>query len=171
MLVSNSLHDSMPLRAPTFYSLKFTDYDPSNSSIAIAMCVAIILGGIHCVAWSFHFPSLQERLAWRISAATVVGSPILVLVLATLFGIIGKVSQSMVALPICHHQNRASCHSLHFTSSTDSYSIGRNSLGSLFSSHGLGSYICKAIESTVVHNKFGFLQKCRMRLEPGLLQN
>jgi len=76
------------------------------------MCVAVIFGGIHCVAWSFHFPSLQERLAWRISA-TVVGSHILVFFLATLFGIfearfeerggiIGTVSQSMVALPVLY---------------------------------------------------------------------
>jgi hypothetical protein len=82
MLASERLNDSMPLRVPTFYSPKFTNYDPRDPSVAVvvAFCTAIIFGAIHGIAWSFHFPSLQERLAWRISAASIAGLPILLFV-------------------------------------------------------------------------------------------
>ena len=81
MLGCESLHDSMSLGVPTFYSPKFTDYNPNDPSIA----VATIFGAIHCIAWSLHFPSLQERLAWKISAASITGSPILFIVFVDLF--------------------------------------------------------------------------------------
>jgi hypothetical protein len=83
MLESDKLDDSMPLRVPTFYSPNFTDYE-TNSDFVIAMCVATIFGGIHCIAWSFQFPSVQERLAWRISAASITGLPILLWLVALL---------------------------------------------------------------------------------------
>jgi hypothetical protein len=87
MSFSESLYYSMPLRVPIFYSPKFTDYETS-SDFAIAFCVATIFGAIHCIAWSFHFPSLQERLAWRISAASISGLPILVTVFTLLASIL-----------------------------------------------------------------------------------
>jgi len=93
MLLSDSLDDSMPLRVPTFYAPIFTDYDPEDwRSITVAMCVAVVFGGIHCVAWYFHFPTLQEKLAWRISAASVAGLPILILVFAMLMIVISILS-------------------------------------------------------------------------------
>jgi len=76
--VSETLHDSVPLRVPTFYAPKYTSYS-SAFIVGAIQCVAVVFGGIHCVAWSFHFPSLQEKLAWRISAASVTGLPILVM--------------------------------------------------------------------------------------------
>jgi hypothetical protein len=87
MLTSDELNDSMPFRVPTFYSPKFTDYDPDYPTF-IAICVATIFGGIHCIAWSLHFPSLQERLAWRISAASIAGLPIPFFVLALLSSVL-----------------------------------------------------------------------------------
>ena len=89
MLQSNSLRDSTPFRVPTFYSSTFTDYDPTTGSYATVMYVAIIFGSIHCIAWSFHFPSFQEKLAWRISAVSVAGLPILISVLIMLIGDFG----------------------------------------------------------------------------------
>jgi len=43
---------------------------------ALAMCVATVFGAIHCIPWSFHFATLQERRLWRISAILVSGMPI-----------------------------------------------------------------------------------------------
>jgi hypothetical protein len=87
MIISDTLHDSVPLRVPTFYSSKFSDDDnPIRSSLPVTISVAVIFGGIHCVAWSFHFPTLQEQLAWRISAASVAGLPILIIVFAMFCG-------------------------------------------------------------------------------------
>jgi hypothetical protein len=88
MFGSDNLDHSMLLRVPTFYSPKFTDYNTSSPSFLIAMCVATIFGAIHCIAWSLHFPSLQERLVWRISTASIAGLPILFYVLGLLHSIL-----------------------------------------------------------------------------------
>ena len=88
MAVSNTLDDFMPHRVPSFYSPRVITssgiLDRNWQSATIAMIVAIVFGSIHCVAWSSHFPTLQEKLAWRISAASVAGLPILFLVIAML---------------------------------------------------------------------------------------
>jgi len=73
------------LRVPTFYSpdshhcvhgdvLRLL---PSESApVGVATCVAIVFGAIHCIPWSFHFATLQERWVWRISAIFVAGVPL-----------------------------------------------------------------------------------------------
>jgi hypothetical protein len=76
MMLSDTLHDSVPLRTPTFYSPAFADCNPHNFSVSIALCVAVVFGSVHCVAWSFHFPSFPEQFMWRISAAGIVLLPI-----------------------------------------------------------------------------------------------
>lgn len=76
MANSHDLDESLPLHLPTFYSSKISDDEAFLWCIAI--CVASVFGAIHCIAWSYHFPSLQERLAWRISAAVVSGLPIFI---------------------------------------------------------------------------------------------
>ena len=64
------------LRVPTFYS-PYNDDDPDDMiPSTLAMCVATIFGAIHCIAWSFHFVTLQERWVWRIAAILVSGMPI-----------------------------------------------------------------------------------------------
>ena len=45
--------------------------------VSFPICIAAVFGGIHCIAWSFQFPSPQEQLAWRISAAFTSVEPIL----------------------------------------------------------------------------------------------
>ena len=70
-----------PPRVPTFYS----PWDPRDTNqrqffiirVSFPICIAAVLGGIHCIAWSFQFPSPQEQLAWRISAAFITAEPIL----------------------------------------------------------------------------------------------
>jgi DNA helicase HerA-like ATPase len=59
---------------PTFYSPVLTDDEEFFSGRAVCV-VAVLFGGIHCIAWSFYFPSLREQLAWRISAASMAGLP------------------------------------------------------------------------------------------------
>ena len=70
------------LRVPTFYS-SYNDDDPNDDKpTAPAVCVATVFGAIHCIAWSFHFATLQERWLWRISAILVSGLPIFFLLFA-----------------------------------------------------------------------------------------
>jgi len=68
------------LRVPTFYS----PYSPHcvhgdvlpSAPARVASCVAIVFGAIHCIAWYFHFATLQEQWVWRISATIISGVPI-----------------------------------------------------------------------------------------------
>ena len=38
--------------------------------------VTMVFGGIHCIAWSFAFPSPTEQLLWRISSIAITGTPL-----------------------------------------------------------------------------------------------
>jgi len=63
------------LRVPIFYSADNGD-DHTAIPLASAPFVATVFGAIHCIPWSFHFATLQERWVWRISAIFVSGVPI-----------------------------------------------------------------------------------------------
>ena len=64
------------LRVPIFYS-PYNEDDPEDRiPLASATCVATVFGAIHCIAWSFHFATLQEQWMWRIPAILVLGVPI-----------------------------------------------------------------------------------------------
>ena len=71
--------DSLPpnqlsLSVPTFYA-------PSaqNDILAplIGLCVGILFGGIHCVAWYFPFPSSAELYIWRTCAVAITAIPLI----------------------------------------------------------------------------------------------
>ena len=74
-MVSCSTLGDQKLRVPTFYSLpdKLSD---ARVVTVLAVCVSIVFGAIHCIAWSFHFATLREQWAWRISAILISGVPI-----------------------------------------------------------------------------------------------
>ncbi|KAJ7760852.1 hypothetical protein DFH07DRAFT_771644 [Mycena maculata] len=46
---------------------------------AITSLIGVLFGAIHCIAWSFPFPSLTEGMLWRISCAGMVVLPSLLL--------------------------------------------------------------------------------------------
>ena len=73
--------ESPPPCVPIFYSpLGHRDTNRRQFfviRVSFSICIALIFGGIHCIAWSFQFPSPQEQLAWRISAALISAEPIL----------------------------------------------------------------------------------------------
>jgi hypothetical protein len=71
------------LRVPTFYS---PQSDDDGIDLVLAACVATVFGAIHCIAWPFHFATLQERWMWRISAILVSGLPISFFAFAWLIG-------------------------------------------------------------------------------------
>jgi len=66
------------LRVPTFYSHDKDDLDDEPIILALVVCVATVFGAIHCIAWSFHFATFQERWVWRISTILVLGVPMFV---------------------------------------------------------------------------------------------
>ena len=76
--------DAMPL-SPIQFSVP-TFYAPSSSyankvAIFIGLFIGAIFGGIHCVAWSFGFPTVQEVYIWRACAATLVAIPVVLYVI------------------------------------------------------------------------------------------
>jgi len=62
--------------AATFYAPTSTSGNPR----LIGMAIGILFGGIHCIAWSFDFPSVAEQYIWRISAVSVTALPTIIAV-------------------------------------------------------------------------------------------
>ncbi|KAF8175516.1 hypothetical protein K438DRAFT_1682463 [Mycena galopus ATCC 62051] len=70
-------------RAPMFWS-----NDPDNNIVSradvITVLVGLLFGTIHCVAWSFPFPSHTEVILWRISCAAMIAVPVYVSIVGLL---------------------------------------------------------------------------------------
>jgi hypothetical protein len=83
------LHNG-PLRVPTFYSYTGSIGD----RLVFGVCVSVLFGLIHCVAWYDEFPSSLERWGWRISAIIISVVPPLLLSLFTVgrMGIVKELS-------------------------------------------------------------------------------
>ncbi|KAI9450281.1 hypothetical protein F5148DRAFT_1337196 [Russula earlei] len=62
-------------RVPTFYPDKWVT---SRRRFAVFIVIAVVLafGGIHCVGWSFTFPSHAERILWRVASVLIIVIPI-----------------------------------------------------------------------------------------------
>jgi hypothetical protein len=73
-------------RVPTFYSGESSD-DDEPQTYAVTALVAVIFGAIHCIAWSFQFPSHMEQMLWRMSAVAIMCVPV-ILPLVGLLGLI-----------------------------------------------------------------------------------
>ena len=61
-------------QVPTFHAGERTMDDVALAGLT-AMVVATIFGAIHCVAWSFEFPSHAEKLLWIISSLVITSAP------------------------------------------------------------------------------------------------
>ncbi|KAF9035153.1 hypothetical protein BJ165DRAFT_1510520 [Panaeolus papilionaceus] len=59
----------------------FKQKDASNVNYPFAICVAIIFGGIHLIAWPFTFPSIPEMWLWRASSLALVAPAILLMIM------------------------------------------------------------------------------------------
>ena len=67
------------------------------SSISGLILVTMVFGGIHCIAWSFAFPSSTEQLLWRISSIAITGIPL------AFIGVVFIVDQLDDDNPVKHH--------------------------------------------------------------------
>ena len=70
-----------PTRIPTFFP--FEDDPLANQAYHIDHCrvaiISLLFGLIHCLGWSLVFPSVAERLIWRVSAVIIAALPVLIL--------------------------------------------------------------------------------------------
>jgi hypothetical protein len=58
-----------------------------------------LFGGLHCLAWNFHFPTTGERLAWRICSILTACLPALSTVPLGLWMYLSEWNSSKVSLP------------------------------------------------------------------------
>jgi hypothetical protein len=63
-------------RVLMFYSGKTSD------RLAVALLfaevlIAMIFGGIHCIAWSFSFPTHAEQIIWHVCSVAIISIPFL----------------------------------------------------------------------------------------------
>ncbi|TFK31088.1 hypothetical protein BDQ12DRAFT_565058, partial [Crucibulum laeve] len=67
------------MRVPEFYAYHYQtdDHYLTRLTRIIPSAAAIVFGGIHCIAWSFHFPSDTDQLLWRASACIITGTSVL----------------------------------------------------------------------------------------------
>ncbi|KAF9480162.1 hypothetical protein BDN70DRAFT_640829 [Pholiota conissans] len=70
----------------SFYAMNTSDTE-SNWIVGIVSVIGIIFGGIHCMGWSFLFPTRVEAVVWQVASVIVTTVPVLMAV--------SVVSQSM----------------------------------------------------------------------------
>jgi len=70
-------------RVDTFYPNVWVA-GSENFSIFLVLTITMAFGGIHCIGWSFNFPSSIERTLWRVASLSITSVPISFPLLTTL---------------------------------------------------------------------------------------
>ena len=70
----DDVHLSSEDRVPKFWA---NNDDSGDAALAdfIVLLVGVCFGAIHCIAWSFSFPTHAELLIWRISCVAITAFP------------------------------------------------------------------------------------------------
>ncbi|KZP06160.1 hypothetical protein FIBSPDRAFT_764841 [Athelia psychrophila] len=63
-------------RVPTFWSSCSSRSQLPLHADIIALSVAMVFGAVHCAAWSYAFPSLEQQKMWRVCAITITAIPL-----------------------------------------------------------------------------------------------
>lgn len=75
------------------------DNSQTSWNVQVFVFVAVAFGGIHCIPWSFQFPTSAEKIAWRIASVTTATSPaIMPLALSVGNGVLHKIGNSLLVL-------------------------------------------------------------------------
>jgi len=53
------------------------NWDISDVSLLVSVVITTLFGSIHCIAWSFQFPSTHEELLWRLSSLVITCSAVI----------------------------------------------------------------------------------------------
>jgi len=77
-------------RVNTFYPDKWVETSENFSSFVV-VTITLAFGGIHCIGWTFDFPSNIERTLWRVASISITGIPILVFPLGVLGDMVDNV--------------------------------------------------------------------------------
>jgi len=77
-------------RVPTFYSGGGYADETLLASGIITLLITMVFGAVHCVAWSYAFPSHVEKLLWRLSALSIVAVPVVIILSFVIAAIISE---------------------------------------------------------------------------------
>jgi len=78
IIIVGEEHDKVgEKRVSTFYPCYWED---QSYATFLLIAIASAFGGIHCIGWSFTFPSGTERTLWRVASVSITSVPIAVLV-------------------------------------------------------------------------------------------
>jgi hypothetical protein len=73
-------------RIDTFYPYKWNQYQVNLLTFTIVITgLASAFGGIHCIGWSFTFPSSTEGTLWRVTSISITSIPIVVSLCLSVF--------------------------------------------------------------------------------------
>jgi hypothetical protein len=61
-------------KVPMLYSGRLEIWE-MYTAVGIFLAAGVVFGAIHCIAWSFHFPSHTELVLWRVSSVTITAIP------------------------------------------------------------------------------------------------
>jgi hypothetical protein len=89
-VIASSIIDENAQRVPTFYA---TTTDPYHNFTPIGIsstAMGVLFGAIHCLGWSFDFPTRFESIAWRTSSLVVTCVPIVMMAIMTLSHIVSR---------------------------------------------------------------------------------
>jgi hypothetical protein len=95
----------------TFFAGKNEDDKQAVNVRHRALMVSILFGAIHCIAWSFSFPSLAELTSWRVSSIAITTIPPFMMALHSIpegyfghFPVFGQIAVAIlfVLLPILY---------------------------------------------------------------------
>jgi hypothetical protein len=67
-------------RVDTFYPTDWVSQTEGFSYILVVL-ITLTFGGIHCIGWSFIFPSSTERTLWRVASLCITGVPMVLFLL------------------------------------------------------------------------------------------
>ena len=82
---------SLAERVPTLYSGPLITWVEFRNCNLVFATVGIVFGAMHCMAWSYSFPSYVEQILWRVSCIVIMGVP------GVYFVMYGVVALSMAA--------------------------------------------------------------------------
>jgi len=90
-IITGGSDDRVGKRVYTFYPHEW-DEDRTHIQQSLTMVITGIasgFGGIHCIGWSFTFPSSTERTLWRIASISITSIPIALTLSPVFFILLG----------------------------------------------------------------------------------
>jgi hypothetical protein len=75
IMFPSGVNEEHEKRLDTFYPAKWAE-ESEVVSILIVIVITVAFGGIHCIGWSFTFPSSMERTFWRFASLSITCVPV-----------------------------------------------------------------------------------------------